>query len=90
MNEPEWMKDSSLAGIDKAKLDFLQTLVFESQSLSPKELMAFLMNITKKNNNAISFSKEEMDLIITVLRKNSSPEEIARIDKIMKLRAQKK
>ena len=90
MNEPEWMKDSSLVGIDKAKLDFLQTLVFESQSLSPKELMAFLMNITKKNNNAISFSKEEMDLIITVLKKNSSQEEIARIDKIMKLRAQKK
>lgn len=90
MNEPEWMKDPSLAGIDKAKLDFLQMMVFESQSLSPKELFAYLMNITKKNNNSVSFTKEEMDAIITVLRKNSSPEEIARIDKIMKLRAQKK
>ncbi len=90
MNEPEWMKDPSLTGIDKAKLDFLQMMVFESQSLSPKELFAYLMNITKKNNNSVSFTKEEMDAIITVLRKNSSPEEIARIDKIMKLRAQKK
>lgn len=90
MNEPEWMNDPSLAGIDRAKLDFLQMMVFESQSLSPKELLAFLMNITKKNSNSVSFTKEEMDAVITVLRKNSTPEEIARIDKIMKLRAQKK
>lgn len=90
MNEPEWMNDPALAGIDKAKLNFLKTMVFESQSLSPKELLAFLMNITKKNNNSFSFSKEEMDAIITVLKKNSSPEEIVRIDKMMKLWAQKK
>lgn len=90
MNEPKWMNDPVLAGIDKEKLAFLQTMVFESQSLSPKERLAFLMNLSKKNRHAASFSKEEMDLIISVLKKNSTPEEMARIDKIMKLRAQKK
>lgn len=90
MNEPKWMNDPMLAGIDPEKLSFLQTLVFESQSLSPKELLAFLMNLSKKNKQAVSFSKEEMDLIITVLKQNSTPEELSRIDKIMKLRAQKK
>ena len=90
MKEPQWMNDPSLVGIDKAKLDFLQTMVFESQSLSPKELMAFLMNMTKRNEHSISFSKEEMELVIAVLKRNSTPEEIARMDKIMKLRSQKK
>lgn len=89
MNGPSWMNDPLLAGIDAEKLAFLQTMVFESQSLTPKELLAFLMNLSKKNKHAVSFSKEEMDLIIAVLKKNSTPEELARIDKIMKLRAQR-
>ena len=90
MNKPEWMDDPSLTGIDKVKLEFLQTLVFESQSLAPKELFAYLMNITKRNPSSISFSPEEMNLIIAVLKRHSSPEEIARIDKVLKMRAQKK
>ena len=90
MNKPEWMEDPSLTGIDKAKLEFLQTLVFESQSLAPKELFTYLMNITKRNPSSISFSPEEMNLIIAVLKRHSSPEEIARIDKVLKMRAQKK
>ncbi len=90
MNRPQWMKDPSLAGIEPEKLEFLQTLVFESQSLTPRELLAFFMNLSKQKNHSTTFSKEEMELIISVLKKNSSPEEIARMDKIMKMWAQKK
>lgn len=86
MNRPTWMDDPALTGIDKEKLEFLQTLVFESQSLSPKELFAFLMKLSKNQDRSPTFSKEEMELILAVLKKNSSPEELARIDKVMKMR----
>ncbi len=90
MNEPEWMKDPALTGIDRAKLDFLQMMVFEGNKLSPKELLPFLMTLAKRGkDNSVSFSKEEMDLIISVVKKHSTEEEIARMDKIAKLMQQK-
>ncbi len=90
MNEPEWMKDPALTGIDRAKLDFLQMMVFEGNKLSPKELLPFLMTLSKRGkDNSISFSKEEMDLIISVVKKHSTEEEIARMDKIARLMRQK-
>ena len=44
MTAPEWINDPALAGIDKAKLDFLQMMVFEGKNLTPKEMLPFLMN----------------------------------------------
>lgn len=91
MTAPEWINDPALAGIDKAKLDFLQMMVFEGKNLTPKEMLPFLMNLAKRGkDNAVSFSKEEMELIVAVVKKNSTTEEIARMDKIMKLIQQKK
>lgn len=90
MTAPEWINDPALAGIDKAKLDFLQMMVFEGKNLTPKEMLPFLMNLAKRGkDNAVSFSKEEMELIVAVVKKNSTTEEIARMDKIMKLMQQK-
>ena len=37
----DWMNDPSLAGIDKAKLDFLQALVFESRGMSREQMLPF-------------------------------------------------
>lgn len=91
MNKPEWMNDPSLEGIDQAKLEFLQMLVFESKKLSPKEMLPFLMNVGQRGkDSSISFTADEMDRIIAVLKKNSSPEELVRIDKAMKLMKMKK
>ena len=55
-----WMSDPAVANIDKAKQEFLQALVFESQTLS--------------------------DTIVNVIRNYSTPEELAKIDKLLKLR----
>ena len=92
MNEmPKWMNDPELAGIYKAKLDFIQMMVFEGKNLSPKEMLPFLMGIARRGKEkSVSFSQEEMDLIIAVIKKNSTPEEIQRMDKIMKLMKNKK
>lgn len=81
------MEDPSLIHIDKEKLLFLQSLVFESQSLSREQLLPFLMASAKKRQESrISFSKEEIEAITAVIRKNASPDEISKIDKLTSLR----
>lgn len=82
-----WMSDPAVANIDKAKLEFLQALVFESQSLSKEQMLPFLMSVAKKGtDNHISFTNEEVETIISVIRNYSTPEELSKIDKLLKLR----
>lgn len=82
-----WMNDPAVANIDKAKLEFLQALVFESQSLTKEQMLPFLMSVAKKGtDNHISFNDEEINTIVSVIRNYSTPEELAKIDKLMNLR----
>ena len=54
----DWMNDPSLAGIDKAKLDFLQALVFESRGMSREQMLPFLMAVAKRGQaDHITFTK---------------------------------
>ena len=65
----DWMKDESLKNIDPYKLDFLQALVFESSSLKKEQMLPFLMAVAKRGQEKkVSFSDEEIDAIVTVLR----------------------
>lgn len=82
-----WMNDPAIAHIDKNKLEFLQTLVFESQSMKKEQMLPFLMAVAKKGqDNHITFTDEEIDTIIDTIKKYSTPEELDRINKMMKLR----
>lgn len=81
-----WIEDPAVSHIAKSKLDFLQSLVFESQSLTKEQMMPFFMAIAKRGmDNHISFTKEEVETITTAIRKYSTPEELDKIDKLMKL-----
>lgn len=91
MTDTKWMLDPLLSDLDQTKLDFMQKLVFELYALAEKDRLPFLLalaNRAKKEN--ISFTEEEVDRIITVLKKNSSPEEINKMDKMLKMFAAKK
>lgn len=82
MNDTEWMKDPALAGIDKNKLLFLEKLVLQGSKLTQKEMLPFLLSLSKMSReNNISFQKDEMKLIYTVLQKYSTPEDIAKMQK---------
>lgn len=84
MTNQDWMRDASLKNIDPSKLDFLQKLVFEMNSLNDKEKLPFLLalaNRARKEN--ISFSGEEMETIIAVLKKYSTQEEVRRMDMML-------
>ena len=86
-----WMDDPAVAHIDKAKLDFLQSLVFESQSLTREQMLPFIMSVAKKGkDNHISFSSEDVATITETIRKYSTPEELDKIDKLEKLMKQRK
>lgn len=85
----EWFNDSALAGIDKAKLSFLEKLFVQGSSIdmkNQKEMMSFLLSLSKlSNENNISFDKNEIELIYSVLKKYSDKEELAKMAKLFSL-----
>ena len=86
----DWMKDESLKNIDPYKLEFLQALVFESSHLKKEQMLPFLMAVAKRGQEKnVSFSDAEIDAIVAVLRKQASPEEISKIEKVMAMRSRK-
>lgn len=90
-NKPEWMKEPTLKNISQDKLDFLQKMVFESKNLSQKELVPFLMALAQRSRNAnINFTQDEMNSIIEAIKKYSTPEEILKMNQIMKLMQRRK
>lgn len=81
-----WLDDPDVAHIDKAKLDFLQMLVFESNGLSKEQMLPFLMAVAKRGkDNNVSFTEEEIDTIIKTLQKYASPDEIEKMNKMTAL-----
>ena len=82
MNGKEWMDDQALKDIDKSKLLFLEKLVIQSSKLTQKEMLPFLLSLSKlsKENN-ISFDKSEMKLIYSVIQKYSTPDDIEKMQK---------
>jgi hypothetical protein len=85
--KPEWMDDPLLKDIDKCKLEFLQTMVFESSNLTQDAMLPFLLAVMKRGQKKkLTFSEAEMDAIITVLKKHSTPEELEKINMVMNIR----
>ena len=83
----DWMNDPALAEIDKAKLEFLQALVFESRTLKKEQMLPFLMAVDKRGQaEHITFSNEEIEAIAATIKNYSSAEEAAAIDKMMRMR----
>lgn len=85
MSENEsWISDPALINIQKNKLDFLQQMLFESKKYKGKELFPFFMSLAAKSKQQnISFSQEELDLIIPVLKKYASKEDIEKMNKVI-------
>lgn len=84
----DWMQDESLKNIEPYKLEFLQALVFESSSLRKEQLLPFLMNVAKRGQDKkVAFTDEEINAIVTVLKKHATSEELSKMEKILAMRA---
>lgn len=91
MNESQWMDDPRISSVPKEKLIFLQKMFFESKKLSQKELLPFLMALAgRAKKEKISFEQTEVDMILAVIKENSSEEECKKIDRALKMFAMKK
>lgn len=81
-----WTKDPSLAGLDPAKLAMLNSFAQQGAGKNPQELLPLLMAAASQSRaKGTRFSREEMDAIIQVLKAGKSPEETARMDKIIQM-----
>ncbi|MBR5577860.1 MAG: hypothetical protein IKW28_02575 [Lachnospiraceae bacterium] len=84
MNNNNWMNDEDLKNIAEEKLLFLQNMLFESKKYQGKELFPFFMSLAvKAKQKNISYNQEELDLIIPVLKKYASEEEIEKMNKVI-------
>ena len=86
-NKIEWMDDPLLKDINRHKLEFLQSMVFESSSLTQDAMLPFLLAVMKRGQKKkLNFGEDEMEAIITVLRKHASAEELDKINMVMNIR----
>ena len=84
--DSDWMNNPNLAGIDPAKLAMLQSLASQGSQKSQKELLPFLMAAASSSQkNGTQFSRDEMDVIVEVLKPGKSREEAAKIDQMMQI-----
>lgn len=81
-----WMNDPELTDIPVNKLMFLENMLFESKNHTGKELMPFFMSLAMKaKKENITFSENEINIIIPVLKKYASEDEIKKMDQVIKM-----
>lgn len=82
---PAWMNDPAVKNIDERKLAFLQTMAEGGKGKSQKETMAYLMSMMQKAKaENLTFTPEELSVMMATVRKYSSPEDLEKLDKLMK------
>ena len=82
----DWKKDPKLEDIDAAKLDMLQKLAEKGSGKSASDMLTFLMTAAASGKkNGLNFSQNEISAILEVMKTGKSPQEIAKIDKIVNL-----
>ena len=83
--KPEWMNDPLVKDIDEKKLLFLSDMVFSGRGKSQKEMMSFMMQKMKQaKSEKINFSSAEVSAVVTAIKNHSTPEELEKIEEIMK------
>lgn len=82
----DWTKDPNLSGIQKEKLQMLQSMAAMGNGKEVSELLPILMTAANTSKEkGLQFSNAEMELVIQVLKRNKSPEETARIDQMLQM-----
>lgn len=82
----DWRTNPKLAGMDKSKLDLLQSLAEQGNGKSAADMLPFLMTaMGQGKNNGLNFNANEISTIIEVLKMGKSPEEAAKLDRVVSL-----
>lgn len=85
MNQ-DWMNHPVLSGIDPAKMALLQNLVSQGAGKSQNEMLNFLTGAANTSQQqGLQFTPDEMDMVVEVLKAGKSPQEIAKINRMVGL-----
>ncbi len=90
MNKPSWMSDPTISHISQEKLDFLSQMFEKVKDKNKNELMPFLMAMSGKAKQSLRFTADEMQLIISAIKRASSSEEQKQIDKVLNMATKKR
>ena len=78
--------NANFANISPEKMNFLMNFAAQNKSGNAQEMSNMIMNAVSNANQAgISFTPNETDLIVEVLKQNMSPEEQRKADQILML-----
>lgn len=81
-----WQNDPKLANMDKSKLEMLQKLAEQGAGRNASDMLPFLMNAAAQGkNNGLNFSSDEISAVLEVLKMGKSPQEAAKLDRIVSL-----
>lgn len=84
--ETSWQNNPKLADMDKNKLEMLQNLAEQGTGKNASDMLPFLMNAaTQGKNSGLRFSSEEISTVLEVLKMGKSPQEAAKLDRIVSL-----
>ncbi len=88
MEKPAWMQDPALKDIPSKKLELLLEIHEKSKGKNQKELMAYFMQISRRqqDKSALTFTKEELSLIFDTIKKYATQEEREKIEKMLEKR----
>lgn len=86
MESNQWFNNESLKNIDMQKMMLLQELLKQSNGKKTNEMLPFLMAASRQaNSKGLNFTKEEIQLIVNVLKKDMTPAELDRTNKILSI-----
>lgn len=84
-DRPEWMDDPMVSHISDEKKMFLMRFKDSTAGLNKNRMMMVVMNMMKEAKaNNITFTPEEIQVMIQAIKKHASEEENAKIDNILK------
>ena len=82
----DWRNNPKLAGMDKSKLDMLQSFAEQGSTKGMNDMLPFLMRAAAQGKKGgLKFNANEISTIIEVLKLGKSPEEAERLDKVVNL-----
>lgn len=91
MADTSWTNNPKLNNIDPRKMAILLELVNEAEGKSTDKLIPLIMNTNKKlQQQNMTFSKDESDVMIEILTKNMSPKEKQQFEMMKKVMASRK
>ncbi len=84
--DTSWQNNPKLADMDKSKLEMLQNLAEQGTGKNASDMLPFLMSAaTQGKNSGLRFSSEEISTVLEVLKIGKSPQEAAKLDRIVSL-----